>query len=161
MRSPSNSIRVLGILSLVFAFAVPLFPQTTLGRILGSVSDQSGAAVAGAKIVITDVQRGTNRTVSTDGSGNYVAPELQPGVYKVRAEAIGFKTVERENIEVEVAQALREGTPSIELNPNSGQPANQGIPSNANTLVVGVWMLQPGEDAIVGRRIREVLTSRS
>jgi hypothetical protein len=107
MRSPSNSIRVLGILSLVFAFAVPLFPQTTMGRILGSVSDQSGAAVAGAKIVITDVQRGTNRTVSTDGSGNYVAPELQPGVYKVRAEAIGFKTVERENIEVEVAQDLR------------------------------------------------------
>jgi L-seryl-tRNA(Ser) seleniumtransferase len=61
----------------------------------------------------------------------------------------------------EVLTALREGKPSIELNPNSGQPANQGIPSNANTLVVGVWMLQPGEDAIVGRRIREVLTSRS
>jgi L-seryl-tRNA(Ser) seleniumtransferase len=61
----------------------------------------------------------------------------------------------------EVLTALRKGTPSIELNPNSGQPANQGIPSNANTLVVGVWMLQPGEDAIVGRRIREVLTSRS
>src|SRR6202167_1125912 len=107
MRSPSNSIRVLGILSLVFAFAVPLFPQTTLGRILGSVSDQSGAAVAGAKIVIPDVQRGTSRTVSTDAYANYVARELQPGVYKVRAEAIGFKTVERENIEVEVAQDLR------------------------------------------------------
>src|SRR6204780_744389 len=61
----------------------------------------------------------------------------------------------------EVLTALRKGKPSIELNPNSGQPANQGIPSNANTLVVGVWMLQPGEDAIVGRRIREVLTSRS
>src|SRR6202167_1392911 len=107
MRSPSNSIRVLGILSLVFAFAVPLFPQTTMGRILGSVSDQSGAAVAGAKIVITDAQRGVTRTISTDDSGNYVAPELQPGVYKVRAEAIGFKTVERENIVVEVAQDLR------------------------------------------------------
>src|ERR1700735_4619517 len=51
----------------------------------------------------------------------------------------------------EVLTALREGKPSIELNPNSGQPANQGLPSNANTLVVGVWMLQPGEDAIVGR----------
>jgi L-seryl-tRNA(Ser) seleniumtransferase len=61
----------------------------------------------------------------------------------------------------EVLTALREGKPSIELNPNSGQPANQGIPSNANTLVVGVWMLQPGEDAIVGRRIREALTRRA
>src|ERR1700691_4715898 len=61
----------------------------------------------------------------------------------------------------EVLTVLREGKPSIELNPNSGQPANQGIPSNANTLVVGVWMLQPGEDAIVGRRIREALTSKA
>ena len=61
----------------------------------------------------------------------------------------------------EVLTALREGKPSIELNPNSGQPANQGIPSNANTLVVGVWMLQPGEDAIVGRRIREALTRKA
>jgi L-seryl-tRNA(Ser) seleniumtransferase len=60
----------------------------------------------------------------------------------------------------EVLTALREGTPSIELNPNSGKPANQGIPSNANTLVVGVWMLQPGEDAIVGHRIREALTRK-
>src|ERR1700692_2409224 len=61
----------------------------------------------------------------------------------------------------EIVAKLREGTPSIELNPNTGKPPNQGIPSNANTLVVGVWMLQPGEDAIVGRRIREALTSKA
>jgi L-seryl-tRNA(Ser) seleniumtransferase len=61
----------------------------------------------------------------------------------------------------EVVTALRDGTPSIELNPNTGHPPNQGIPSDANTLVVGVWMLQPGEDAVVGRRIREALTSKA
>jgi L-seryl-tRNA(Ser) seleniumtransferase len=61
----------------------------------------------------------------------------------------------------QILTALREGQPSIELNPNSGQPPNQGIPSDANTLVVGVWMLQPGEDSIVGRRIREALTSKA
>ena len=61
----------------------------------------------------------------------------------------------------EIVAKLREGTPSIELNPNTGKPPNQGIPSNANTLVVGVWMMQPGEDAIVGRRIREALTSKA
>src|SRR5580693_1906233 len=61
----------------------------------------------------------------------------------------------------EIVARLREGKPSIELNPNTGKPPNQGIPSNANTLVVGVWMLQPGEDAIVGRRIREALTSKA
>jgi L-seryl-tRNA(Ser) seleniumtransferase len=61
----------------------------------------------------------------------------------------------------EIVTKLREGKPSIELNPNTGHPPNQGIPSDANTLVVGVWMLQPGEDAIVGRRIREVFTSKA
>jgi L-seryl-tRNA(Ser) seleniumtransferase len=61
----------------------------------------------------------------------------------------------------QIVARLREGTPSIELNPNTGQPPNQGIPSNANTLVVGVWMLQPGEDAVVGRRIRVALTSKA
>jgi L-seryl-tRNA(Ser) seleniumtransferase len=61
----------------------------------------------------------------------------------------------------QVVDALRAGTPSIELNPNTGQKPNQGIPADANTLVVGVWMLQPGEDAIVGQRIRDALTKRA
>lgn len=57
----------------------------------------------------------------------------------------------------QVVETLRAGTPSIELNPNTGHKPNQGIPSDANTLVVGVWMLQPGEDEIVGQRIRAAL----
>jgi L-seryl-tRNA(Ser) seleniumtransferase len=61
----------------------------------------------------------------------------------------------------QIVEALRKGTPSIELNPNTGQKPNQGIPADANTLVVGVWMLQPGEDAIVGQRIRAVLTQKA
>ena len=60
-----------------------------------------------------------------------------------------------------LVDALRNGTPSIELNPNTGQKPNQGIPADANTLVVGVWMLQPGEDAIVGQRIRAALTKKA
>ncbi len=46
----------------------------------------------------------------------------------------------------QIVEALRAGKPSIELNPNTGQKPNQGIPADANTLVVGVWMLQPGEE---------------
>ncbi len=60
-----------------------------------------------------------------------------------------------------VLAAVRAGTPSIELNPNSCRPANQGIPSDAHTLVIGVWMLQPGEDEIVGRALRAALTTPS
>jgi L-seryl-tRNA(Ser) seleniumtransferase len=61
----------------------------------------------------------------------------------------------------EVLDRLRKQTPSIELNPNSGHKPNQGIPCDANTLVVGVWMLQPGEAEIVGRSIRSVLTKKA
>ncbi|MGA7080454.1 MAG: carboxypeptidase regulatory-like domain-containing protein [Terriglobales bacterium] len=107
MRSPLNGIRVLAIICVVLAISLPAFSQTTTGRILGTVSDQSGAAVAGATVLIIDVQRGTTRTVATDASGDYAAPELQPGVNKVRAEAKGFNAVERVNIVVEVAQDLR------------------------------------------------------
>jgi L-seryl-tRNA(Ser) seleniumtransferase len=61
----------------------------------------------------------------------------------------------------QIVAALREQKPSIELNPNTGHKPNQGIPSDANTLVVGVWMLQPGEDVIVGRCIRAALTAKA
>ena len=59
----------------------------------------------------------------------------------------------------EVAKQLRAGTPSIELNPATGSSeASAGIPKDANKIVVGVWMLEPGEDEIVARRLREVLS---
>jgi len=59
----------------------------------------------------------------------------------------------------EVAKQLRAGTPSIELNPATGSTGGSaGIPRDADKIVVGVWMLEPGEDVIVARRLREVLT---
>jgi hypothetical protein len=81
--------------------------QNSTGRILGTVTDQSGAALSGATISITDIARGTSRTLTTDGAGEYTAPDLVPGAYKVHAEAKGFKSVERLNIELEVAKDAR------------------------------------------------------
>lgn len=57
----------------------------------------------------------------------------------------------------EVAVELRRGTPSIELNPMTGKKNGAGLPCDENTIVVGVWMLEPGEDLIVARRLKEVL----
>src|SRR6202167_2988659 len=107
MGSTSNRIRVLRMVSSTFALCLPLTAQTTSGQILGSVTDSTGAAVAGAAVIVTDTQRGTIRAATTGASGDYAVPELEPGTYKVRAEAKGFKTVERPNIVVEVAQDLR------------------------------------------------------
>lgn len=59
----------------------------------------------------------------------------------------------------EVAQKLRAGTPSIELNPSTGKRNAQGLTGNEDAIVVGVWMLQPGEDMIVAKHLHEVLSA--
>lgn len=93
----------------IFALSLvnPAYPQSTAGRILGSVTDQSGAAVAGATVVVTDAQRGTSRNLLTDAAGEYVAPDLIPGHYQIRVEAKGFKTTQRPDVSVEVATDVR------------------------------------------------------
>jgi len=58
----------------------------------------------------------------------------------------------------EVMQKMRAGKPRVELNPSTGgTPASAGLPGGPNTIVVGVWMLQPEEDLVVAKRLREVL----
>jgi L-seryl-tRNA(Ser) seleniumtransferase len=60
---------------------------------------------------------------------------------------------------LEVARLLREATPAIELHPATGRPnAWAGLPDTQNAIVVGVWMLQPGEDMIVARQLRQILS---
>src|SRR6516164_6396388 len=58
----------------------------------------------------------------------------------------------------DVMLKMRQGSPRIELNPSTGgSPASAGLPGGSNTVIVGVWMLQRGEDAIVAERLYEVL----
>jgi hypothetical protein len=89
-------------LCMVFS-GTSLFAQTTTGRILGTVTDQTGAAVTGATVTITDVQRGISRTATSDQSGAYAASNLEPGLYAVKIESRGFKAVLRESVQIEVA----------------------------------------------------------
>jgi outer membrane receptor protein involved in Fe transport len=89
---------------LVCGFA---YPQGNTGRILGVVTDQSGGNVANATVTITDVARGVSQTLTTDSDGAYVAINLSPGTYTLRAEYKGFKTFERKNILLEVGKDVR------------------------------------------------------
>jgi hypothetical protein len=102
-----DCLRVLATAVAVLLVSLPLFSQGSAGRILGSISDQTGGFLAGATVTVLDVQRGITRTLITDQSGEYVAPSLLPGKYSVRAEFKGFKTVERQNIVLEVNQDIR------------------------------------------------------
>jgi len=100
-----RTIRTAGFMLLLSC--LPALAQSTNGRILGSVTDQTGAAVSGATVVITDLQRGTSRTLKTDEAGAYVAADLQPGSYKIRIESKGFKSAERLSVAIEVATDIR------------------------------------------------------
>ena len=63
--------------------------------------------MAGVTVTVTDTQRGVTRVLTTDEAGAYNAPNLTPGTYTVKAEAKGFKTIQRENILIEVGKDVR------------------------------------------------------
>ncbi|HWK31989.1 MAG TPA: TonB-dependent receptor [Terriglobales bacterium] len=83
------------------------FAQTYQGRILGTVTDSSGAVVAGAKVTITNPDTGLTRSLTTTDAGDYVAPALPPGNYQVTVEAPNFKRYEQKGIRLEVAKDVR------------------------------------------------------
>src|SRR5437763_13533013 len=62
----------------------------TTSAIAGSVSDLTGAAIAGAKVTITSTDNGLKRSVKTDTAGRFNFPQLKPGPYSVKAEAEQF-----------------------------------------------------------------------
>ena len=103
-----KTIRVvvaLGFAVLVLGF--PLFSQINAGRILGTVTDQTGGVIAGAMVTVTNAETGVVRNLVADGAGEYDAPNLNPGKYTVRASAAGFQAFERQNIELGVGQDAR------------------------------------------------------
>jgi hypothetical protein len=105
--STTAATRFLFATLILMVVSLPALAQSTAGRVLGSVTDPSGAAVVGATVVIADVERGTSRTLTTDETGTFVAPDLQPGTYKISVEYKGFKRVERLNVRIEVATDVR------------------------------------------------------
>ena len=101
------AVRILTVSLALLLACVPMFAQGSTGRIMGAVTDQSGGNVAGATVTVTDVQRGISRNLTTDESGEYLAPNLLPGTYKVHVEAKGFKALDRQNILLEVGKEVR------------------------------------------------------
>jgi hypothetical protein len=91
------SVRAL-ITYLLFAFTLCTLglAQKTTGDITGTVTDQSGAVVAGATVKVENTGTGLSRTVTTSNAGTYSVPELPAGTYKMTATATGFKTTSRD-----------------------------------------------------------------
>ena len=98
---------VLGLVVSLCLLPVGLAAQAVTGTILGTVTDTSGAAVPGATVTLTNQGTGLTRTVVTDQSGEYTAPSLPTGKYKMVAELPGFKTATASDIELTVDTKVR------------------------------------------------------
>ena len=90
----------------VFAAFLPsaIHAQVITGTILGSVTDQSGAALPGVTVTVKNHDTGLTRSVLTDASGGYRASGLSLGGYEVRAELEGFQVVLRKGITLTVGR---------------------------------------------------------
>ena len=91
----------------LFRFSGTLSAQQVFGSIFGTVTDPSGAAVNGAKVTITDVNKGTKSDVTTNESGNYTKGQLILGSYQITIEASGFQKAVSDPITVQVDAAAR------------------------------------------------------
>jgi hypothetical protein len=80
---------------------------TTLGSIVGTVSDPSGAGVPGAQVRVINTQTGVARETTTTESGNFSVLSLIPGVYTVEVSAANFQKQTQENLRLEVAGAIQ------------------------------------------------------
>ncbi|MFC6645518.1 carboxypeptidase regulatory-like domain-containing protein [Granulicella cerasi] len=76
--------------------------QGVTGRIAGPVLDPSGAAIANAKVIVTNQDTGITTSIETDSRGDYQANNLPPGTYQVQVEAPGMQTVVSNGIVVTV-----------------------------------------------------------
>src|ERR1700722_14779130 len=83
-----------------------LFAQSPNGNINGLVSDPSSAAVVGAEIVAVNDVTGVQYTTKTNTDGIYVLPNLPPGPYRLQVSKVGFKTVIKPDIVLNVQDAL-------------------------------------------------------
>ena len=95
-----SQMKALSTLALLFALltfgAFHAFPQAETGQIVGTVTDPSGAFIPGAKVTVTSVATGAERSGTTTDAGAFTFPNLQPDVYQVSVTAPGFNTLRQQ-----------------------------------------------------------------
>ena len=131
---------------ILLSVPAPVRGQAVNATLLGTVTDSSGAPAGNVKITITEMNTGISRNSQTNDSGNYVAPDLPPGTYKVTAELSGFKRESRAGIDLIVNTTERV---DLVLQP--------GDVSETITVEAETPILQT-ERADTGRKIESVLT---
>src|SRR5262249_38289489 len=100
------SMRHIFLVSLALAaLSSGAFAQST-ATLQGSVTDQSGAVVSGAKVTVRNQATGAERIAQTDSDGNYQVAALPPGVYRVEAQGQGFSSQTVNDLTLEVSRIV-------------------------------------------------------
>src|SRR3974377_761878 len=100
--------RKVGMLVLIgLRLTVRAHAQTATGRIIGTVTDVQGAAIAGAKITITNIGTNARFGAVSNADGFYQVQELPIGTYTVTAERDGFAKVVTDRQSLDINQSLR------------------------------------------------------
>jgi hypothetical protein len=130
----------------LFAMSTLALAQRDLGTITGTITDQQGAAVPNAKIIITQDGTGVSYDTVSNDTGNYTRPALTPGTYTVSVVAPGFQKTEQGNIIVNPGEpiavnlALRLGNASQTVEVTAAAPLLQtespAISENLNAAQV-------------------------
>ena len=90
------------ILGFCLMVSLPLHAQVTGATISGTITDASGAVIAGAEISVRNTATGIIRNSTADSSGFYTVPNLNPGPYEVKVTAKGFTTALQSNLTLAV-----------------------------------------------------------
>ena len=98
----SSKLFAFALLALALLAAPAALAQSDRGSITGTVTDPTGAVVAGAKVTATSLESGEVREATTSGEGNFTLAELKAAPYKVTVEAAGFRSVTFEEVRVAV-----------------------------------------------------------
>ena len=91
----------------LLSFSCTVFSQEATGRIIGIVTDQTGAVIVGAKITITNTATQVSRETVSDPNGNYQILALPLGTYRITAEQQGFKKIVSDEKNLQINQVLR------------------------------------------------------
>src|SRR6267142_930810 len=91
----------------VMAIGLPFCAKAQDATIVGTVTDPSGAAVANAKVTLTNLETKLSRTFTTGDSGQYVAVDMHIGHYDIKVEMSGFKNAEQKSVVLQVGDRAR------------------------------------------------------
>ncbi len=98
-----KAIQLLGVIISFCLFSFAVIGQTTTGRLAGTVSGPDGV-LPGATVTATDNKTGKELTVTADGEGNFLFPQLEFGAYTVKVTSSGFKTFVANEVKIDVGR---------------------------------------------------------